>query len=402
MSTVRRRYHIHLPGLVYLGLVLLVGVAAANRPNNLLVWVFAAMLAGVLLSGVISGFMLRKVSITRTVPRTARVGEALMVRYVVRNESRAWPVFALFIRELPEGDGANWSMRASGARAFVQHVAPRETVTAETVFVPVRRGRLCFRRMRGESIFPFGLVLKSIRYSQPSDTLVLPRTVRLKPGTLAVLAAGGLAGSSTSRRAGPGGDFLGIREYRPGDSLRHIAWRRSASTGNLTVVERSVDVPPRVHVVLDLRRPTQALRVDPAGPSARALEEMAIALTASLLVQADAERYELRLSILGLPGARIPMRRGHWHLQKMLAMLGGLDLDAPRHGTDAPIDQRERGVMLVVHVDRTDLGVGDTGTVHLAATQFAGLAQNPAEVEALAAEAQEPHPTRRSWKGMRT
>ena len=33
----RRRYHIHPPGLLYLVLVVLVGLAAANRPSNLLV-----------------------------------------------------------------------------------------------------------------------------------------------------------------------------------------------------------------------------------------------------------------------------------------------------------------------------------------------------------------------------
>lgn len=44
----RRRYHLHPPGLLYLLLVVVLGIAAANRPGNLLVWVFAAMLAGVL------------------------------------------------------------------------------------------------------------------------------------------------------------------------------------------------------------------------------------------------------------------------------------------------------------------------------------------------------------------
>jgi uncharacterized protein (DUF58 family) len=390
----RRRYHIHLPGLVYLLLVLMVGLALASRPNNLLVWVFAAMLASVLLSGIVSGFMLMRVVVTRTVPRTAPAGEPLVIRYQVRNGSRLWPVLALFIREMPPGRARRrrswrglWRGRPGdegGApipRAFVQHVGPGETLVAETATVPLRRGPLRLDRLRCETVFPFGLLLKSVRFDQRSETLVLPRVVRLRPSVLGALAARGPAGSATSRRTGPGADFLGVREYRAGDSLRHVSWRRSATTGTLAVIERSVDVPPRVHVVLDLRRPTADLRLDPAGPDARASEERAISLAASLLAQADRDGYEHRLSVLGLPSPMMPLRRGHWHLQRALAVLGALELDGPRAGADTPPLDRERTSVLVVHVDRADLAVGGPAAAHLTAAQFEAL-QAPREERA--------------------
>lgn len=358
----RYRYHLHVPGLVYLLLVVLVGLAAANRPNNLLVWVFAAMLTGVLLSGVVSGFMLMRLHVQRSVPRTARAGEALAVRYQLVNSSRVWPIFALFVREMSAG--------VRIARAFVQHVGPGEQLVAETVLVPQRRGLLQLDRFRAETVFPFGLVLKSVRFEQPADVLVLPRTHILKSGALANLTAGGLSGSATSRRAGPGADFLSVREYRPGDSLRHVSWRRSATTGDLAVVERSVDVPPRIHVVLDLRRATSALRL--AG-DARAAEEQAIELTASLLAQADHEAYEMRLTVLGFDSPSMPLRRGHWHLHKMLAQLASLDLDMPRNTQDLLRADRERMATLVVHVDRADLAVGGENAVHLTASQLPSL-----------------------------
>jgi uncharacterized protein (DUF58 family) len=369
----RRRYHLHLPGLVYLSLVVMVGLASANRPNNLLVWVFAAMLAGVLLSGLVSGFMLLRVNVTRSVPRTTAAGEPLVVRYQVHNGSKIWPIFALFVREMPDGPSTAWASRAQGARAYVQHVAPNETLVAETIFLPQRRGRLRFGRLRCESVFPFGLVLKSVRFDQSSDTLVLPRTYRLKPGTLYALATGGIAGSATSRRVGPGSDFLGVREYRPGDSLRHVAWRRSATTGALAVVERSVDVPPRVHVVLDLRRATKDLRVDLSGPSGSELEERAISFAASLLTQADIEGYEVKLTVLGVRSPRMPMRRGYWHLQKALAVLGAVDLDAPRDVHESVLQETDRASTLVVHVDRVDLTAGGPAASHLTALQLESL-----------------------------
>ena len=367
----RRRYHLHLPGLLYLVLVVLVGLAAANRPNNLLVWVFAAMLAGVLLSGIVSGFMLMRVRVSRIAPRTGRVGEPIAVRYVLENESSVWPAFALFVRELSP-------MRIS--RAFVQHVGPHEKVVAETVCWPERRGPLRFGALRAETVFPFGLVMKSVRSDEPAECLVFPRIEQLRPGALAALSEEGAAGASSSTRPGPGSDFLGIREYRPGDSMRHISWRRSATTGQLAVVERSIDAPPRVHVVLDLRRPTAALRVDPAGPAPRELEEDAIVLAASLLAQADRDGYESRLSVLGLPSPEMPMRRGHWHVQKELAALAALDLDAPRAAAATRPPDRARAATLVVPVDRGDLSVGGAGAVHLDATRLPGLRARPAGV----------------------
>lgn len=367
----RRRYHVHPPGLLYLALVVLVGLAAANRPSNLLVWVFAAMLSGVLLSGILSGAPLMRVRAERSLPRTGRVGEPVIVRYAVTNDSAAWPLFALFVRELSP---------LRGSRAFLQHVGPHERVTAETAFWPERRGPMRLGRFRIETVFPFGLVMKSVRFDGPAECLVLPRVVRIRPGVLASLASGGVAGPSTASRPGPGSDFLGIREYRAGDSLRHIAWRRSAGGTGLAVIERSVDAPPRVRIAIDLRRPTGELRTDGSRPP-RDLEEDAIVLAASLLSQAQRDGFETRLCVLGLESPSMPMRRGHWHLQKELGVLASLDLEAPRRRDDRLPPERERAGTIVVHVDRPDLSMVADGIAHAGAAQLGALSM-PASAEA--------------------
>ncbi|MFM8873855.1 MAG: hypothetical protein ACKOJI_10975, partial [Phycisphaerales bacterium] len=153
----RRRYHLHPPGLLYLLLVVVLGIAAANRPGNLLVWVFAAMLAGVLVSGILSGPTLMRLSAVRLLPRTARAGEPLVVGYAVSQRSRLWPAFALHVREREA---------PPGSRAFVQHVGAGETVVAEAVFWPERRGRMVLPSFRLETSFPFGLIRKSIRFDE--------------------------------------------------------------------------------------------------------------------------------------------------------------------------------------------------------------------------------------------
>jgi uncharacterized protein (DUF58 family) len=360
----RRRYHVHPPGLLYLVLVVVVAIAAANRPSNLLIWVFAAMLSGVLLSGILSGQPLMGVHAERSVPRTGRAGEPLAVRYSITNRSRVWPLFALFVRELS---------LPGGARAFAQHVGPRGTVVVEGVHMAARRGPMRFGSFRVETVFPFGLLMKSIRFDAESECLVFPRTVPLRRDALAALTGGAFAGPSTSGRAGTGSDFLGIRDYRPGDSMRHVAWRRSASAGTLAVVERSVDAPRRLCVAIDLRRPTPMLRVDPAGPRARDLEEDAIVLAASLLSEAHREGWETRLRVLGLPSPEMPVRRGLWHLRKQLGVLAALDLDADRAAGDRLPPDRDRATTIVVHVDRADPSVAGPDAVHAGAAQLASL-----------------------------
>lgn len=371
----RRLYHVPLAGVAYFSITVLLGVASAYRPNNLLIWAFAAMLAGVIVSGIISGGMLVRLQVTRTEPRTGRVGEPMSLRYIVRNAVRWWPLFDLSIDEAPVAGPRGWSGAGRSAPAWLLHAGPRETAHVEGMFVPMRRGRFRFEAIQAASAFPFGLLRKIVVFQQPAEVLVLPAIRSLKPGVLRLLAPQGLGGVRTTTRPGPGEDFLGVREYRPGDSPRQIAWRRRAGLDELATVERSTHAPPRLRVILDLTRATSMLRVAPgddAPARARALEEDAITLVASLLAAADREGYEYALSLHGVDAPRTLLRRGHWHLQRLMALLAAIDLDAPRLPRPDG-DREERAAVVHVHVDRVDLDEGREDSVHLAATRLGDL-----------------------------
>ena len=116
---VRYRYRIRLAGLLFLAVTLLLGVAAATRPNNLLVWIFGLMLGSILVSGVVSGFMLMKLSVRRLGPRRAVAGEPANLRYEIANESRVWSAFGLPIRERPMGETDGWERFADPVAAGV-------------------------------------------------------------------------------------------------------------------------------------------------------------------------------------------------------------------------------------------------------------------------------------------
>ncbi len=90
--------------------------------------------------------------------------------------------------------------------------------------------------------------------------------------------------SSTLHR-GHGGEFWGVREYRPGDPARLIAWKRSARglpSGRLAVIELARETHPPFALALDLDAS--------APPEAR---EMVVSAGASLLLYALAEGREV-------------------------------------------------------------------------------------------------------------
>ena len=75
---------------------------------------------------------------------------------------------------------------------------------------------------------PFELFVVGQAVPAAGDLLVRPRTMRVRRACFGPHATKLAAGSILARKAGPGTDYWGIREYRPGDSLRRLNWRKAA------------------------------------------------------------------------------------------------------------------------------------------------------------------------------
>jgi uncharacterized protein (DUF58 family) len=361
---VRYRYDVNRVGIVYVLITLLVGVAAVVRPNNILVWVFGFMLALIAIGGLVSGAALYRMSLRRLDPDHGRVGRPLVVRYAVRSGSRRMPLFDVSVGEVEGGSADDWSEFSDGEAAWIMHAAPGETTHAEAVLVPRRRGRLRFGRFRASSSFPFGLLSKSVSIDQPMETLIYPRTVSLAPESIERLLGRGGDGDRSGRRIGPHGEYAGLREYLPGDSLRSIAWKRWMLEDRPVVVQRSMPAPRRMILLIDLRRPTAELRVAD-GASPRDAEERAITLAASLAEAAIDQGVEVGLRVPGSGLTELPVRGGRRHLDRLLAHLAAIDLDAPRASPTPAVPSPTAASLVVVHPDRVDTSLGHDGAWHL-------------------------------------
>jgi uncharacterized protein (DUF58 family) len=295
-------------------MVLVVG--AINGQNNLLFWLFGLGVGGLIVSGVLSGGALMRLSIERETPAPASVGDEVVIRYRVTNRSRIFPAFGLVIEETGPARrgkfGATWPKRLTAPAAFAPYVPARGSVVVDARVGALRRGPVTLGPMRISTTFPFGLAKKSMAFYQNTEFMVRPRLAPLKPGVIEGVSGRGEAGSRLKKARG-GEEFYSLREYVPGDSLRAVAWRSTARRGHAVVREMASRPSRRLWVVMEL-----------AGLEDRAVERV-ISVAGALCVRALDAGLEPGLA---LAGGRVlePARNGRRHIAYLLDSLGRLDV----------------------------------------------------------------------------
>jgi uncharacterized protein (DUF58 family) len=116
---------------------------------------------------------------------------------------------------------------------------------------PLRRGVLRFESISLARPDPLGLVRAFRRLPAPASLVVLPRRYPLPALALSggrQYQPGGVALAAT---VGEAEEFIALRDYRPGDPLRHIHWRSWARAGRPIVREFQDEFLPRHALVLD-------------------------------------------------------------------------------------------------------------------------------------------------------
>lgn len=281
----RRSYHLHASGVAYLTTTLFLAIGGFNSQNNLLFWAFGVAVAGLIVSGVVSGAPLMKMELSRPRPQPTAVGEQLRVRYHLRNTGRWWPAFAMQIDEQYERRRpVAW---IAGLRTSIGHVGPGETATAVAQTPAHRRGVHELRTVRVSTTFPLGLVRKCLYFDLPQQVIVRPRVMELRSAVRAKIVPGLVHTAQSRNRLGTGDEFFALREYQPGDPMRRIAWKASARGDTLMVRQNAAPAPPRMRVRVD---------APPAGLGEDAFENT-LSLVASVIVAAGRDRLAPGLEI---------------------------------------------------------------------------------------------------------
>lgn len=220
-------------GWLFFALTLGVGFAALNTGNNLLYLVFSFLLGFLVLSGVLSEAVLRRVAVRRLLPREAFAESAAPVVIEVENQQSRIASFAIVIEDLTGHD----VFRAQGlGRSFFLRVGPGERERRAYTLRPEKRGALRFAGFRVSTRFPFGLFAKSLLIDAPAELLVYPAVDPARPGP--ANTATRLAGEAQARTHGRGTEAAGLREYARGDSARSIHWRATLRRAQILVRDR--------------------------------------------------------------------------------------------------------------------------------------------------------------------
>ncbi len=129
---------------------------------------------------------------------------------------------------------------------------PGESTETSIRLLPNRRGVVCLNDLRVLLPDPFGLFQRCAAVEAPPATLtVLPARYRVPRVELPGNARFQIGGESSSNVIGASGEFVGLRDYRPGDPLRQIHWKSWARTGRPIVKELENTFFPRYGLVLD-------------------------------------------------------------------------------------------------------------------------------------------------------
>jgi uncharacterized protein (DUF58 family) len=161
---------------------------------------------------------------------------------------------------------------------------------------------------------PLGLFLSPLYFPSPLTIKVLPRTA-LQASGRARLAAGEAverSGLTPLRRRGAGMELHEIRELRPGDPFKSIAWKASARAGKLLMREVEHEVQDTLQLVLDVSGSMRGGR-----PGERKLDHC-IEL-AALLAQHALERGD-RVGLLTVDGrvlTQVPDAEGMRHMLRI-------------------------------------------------------------------------------------
>ena len=337
-------------GWVVLATALTAAAVGIDTSRTMSYQLFAFLGALLVLAFAAAPFFRPRVSVRRDLPRYATAGEAFEYRVVVENRgARALsgasvveaprdprPSYREWIATREPGEERrNWfdrnqgyfrwtwlidrrSPHRPGERALAP-LAPGERAALKLTLKPRRRGRIELAGLVLARNDPLGLARGLARYAAPGSVIALPRRYRLPAITLPGARRFQQGGVALATSVGDSEEFIGLREYRPGDPLQRVHWKSTARARTPIVKEFQDEFFERHALILD----TSSARGEDD-----AFEE-AVAVAASFVYAIDTRECLLDLLFVGGEVRTYTAGRGQLQMEHMLEVLAGVRPSVP-------------------------------------------------------------------------
>ncbi|MHC4877710.1 MAG: DUF58 domain-containing protein [Planctomycetota bacterium] len=234
--------------------------------------VFCVLLSVYLVVWCVNLLFRPKLRVVGELPRRVTAGGELRAEFELVNQS--WrPAYdlMLWIIGLPE------SFRLLSADRVIQRLGPGESVTLPLILQPSRRGVYPLPDLRPHSTFPFNLMRSGATKHRLGTTTVLPHFHPIDELDVPVGQKYQPGGVALSSHIGESPEYIGNREYVPGEPIRRIDFRGWARLGKPVVREFQEEYYCRIALILDTWIPSRRVPRD-GFPQL----EAAISLSASI------------------------------------------------------------------------------------------------------------------------
>jgi len=289
-------------GWLFITLTIAVGFAAINSGSNLLHILFGAQLGLIIMSGILSEFVVHSADVTLKLSGHIHANSDAMVHVQVVNKNHRYPLLAVSV----EADDQHSHDGEFGA-VVTFALEPHEVSTAKTRVRCPQRGRHPLPRAVVATRFPFGLFVKRRFLGASSPVVVFPSLVEHSL-ELDSLLADESSGAQRLLRRGRSGDVFELREHRESDPTSAINWPASARLNSLVVCEYEDN--SHNSLILSL----------PVGRGGEPTFEHAVSLVATAIV-AGIRRHGLEVGLRYGEELVFPPSSGHMHEGAMLGFL---------------------------------------------------------------------------------
>jgi uncharacterized protein (DUF58 family) len=212
----------------------------------------------------------------------------------------------------------SWLLRRNlGVQSFdlsLPPLLPGSELTMQHQLLPQRRGILRLPHMVVAWPDPFGLCRSLYRIPCPKSVTILPKRYPISPLALPGKRQYQPRGISLASNIGESEEFVALRDYRPGDPLRHVYWRATAKLNKPVIKEFQDEFFVRHALVLDT--------FSDRGETA-AFEE-AVSVAASFTCTIPEQESLLDLLFVGAKAYCFTSGRGVSHTEHLLEVLAGV------------------------------------------------------------------------------